>query len=84
MAVSELTRNAKGYDASDGIKQIAVRMPRTIFDELRKRAVIENRSIQQKIMDYISVGLDVDREWDIDEPQRHDPQPTPGQDFWDQ
>lgn len=52
-------------------KQIVVRMADATFLELKSRAAKEGCSMQQKMLDYIKVGLEVDRDWDIDEPERH-------------
>jgi hypothetical protein len=57
------------------LKQIAVRMPEELFSQLKMQAIKEKVSIQKKMMDYISVGLQVDRDWDIDEPERYEKKP---------
>jgi hypothetical protein len=66
------TRAAHGHSTKCGHKQIAVRMPEVIFHALKAQAIKENRPMQYKILDYITVGLEVDRDWDIDEPARND------------
>lgn len=67
---TKATRRAWGHSVG-GKKQIAVRMPAGIFQVLKAQAIKENRPMQHKILDYITVGLEVDRDWDIDEPERH-------------
>lgn len=57
------------------LKQIAVRMPEALFAQLKMQASKEKTSIQKKLLDYIAVGIQVDRDWNIDEPQRHDKKP---------
>jgi hypothetical protein len=69
-----MTRNTEMADghSARGLKQIAVRMPMALFAQLKMQAIKEKTSIQKKLMDYIDVGLQVDRDWDIDEPERHE------------
>jgi hypothetical protein len=62
-------------------KQIAVRMPEQLFAELKMQAIKEKTSIQKKLLDYIEVGIQVDRDWDIDEPDRH--QKVSAMTIWD-
>jgi hypothetical protein len=69
------TKTALGYSVSGGLKQIAVRMPEALFAQLKIQAIREKTSIQKKLLDYIEVGLQVDRDWDIDEPERHEKKP---------
>lgn len=70
-------KEARGHSVA-GKKQIAVRMPEAVFEMLRVQAVMESCPIQHKILDYIIVGLEVDRDWGIEEGKRL------GEEFWDQ
>jgi hypothetical protein len=66
---------AVGHSIPGALKQIAVRMPEALFDQLKMQAIKEKTSLQKKLLDYIDVGLQVDRDWDIDEPERHKKKP---------
>lgn len=61
-----------------GKRQIAVRLPDSIFEMLRAQAAIDHCPMQHKLLDYIWVGLEVDRDWGIEEGK------CLGQHFWDQ
>lgn len=62
-----------GHTTYKGLKQIAVRMPEKMFLELKARAIKENKSMQAKLLEYINCGLEVDKDWDNDVPDRHAP-----------
>lgn len=53
------------------LRQIVVRLSDEIFQDLKARAIKENTSMQEKLRDYVQVGLEVDRDWDAEEPDRH-------------
>lgn len=59
------TKHAKGYQEPNGEVQIAVRIPRALFEEMKQFALKADTSIAARIRDYIQVGVDVDR--DIEE-----------------
>lgn len=71
MAGKKATLDAQGFIVGGGKRQIAGRVSQPMYDELKMRAIQEGRSIQSQIADYIHVGLEVDRDWDEDEPDRH-------------
>lgn len=58
------TRGAWGHSTKQGQKQIAVRMSAVTFNALKAQAIKDNCPMQHKILDYITVGLEVDRDWD--------------------
>jgi hypothetical protein len=60
------TRNARGYEEPNGQVQIAVRIPKALFDEMKSFAVKSNTSIAARIRDYIQVGVEVDRDMEED------------------
>lgn len=57
------TRKANGYAPGDGSRRISVSMPEADFNELKMRALKSGRSINRMICEYITAGLDVDRDW---------------------
>lgn len=59
---SAATRNAKGYEEPNGQVQIAVRIPKALFDEMKRFAIKDRVSIAVRIRDYIQVGVEVDRD----------------------
>jgi hypothetical protein len=62
------TTRARGFTEPDGRKQIAFRLTAPMFEELKSRAVKECRSIQDQMLNYIELGLQVDRDCEEDEP----------------
>lgn len=54
------TKGAWGFTTTKGHKQISIRVPAAIFEELKKHAVAEETSIAEKITHYLSHGLHVD------------------------
>lgn len=55
-----------------------VRLPDTVFAMLRSQAAIDKCPMQHKLLNYIWVGLEVDRDWGMEDGKRL------GQHFWDQ
>lgn len=68
--ITAATLGSWGHSATDQLKQIAVRIPNDTFAALRARAINERCSMNKKILQYIMAGLEVDDEWDLDEPNR--------------
>lgn len=60
------TNEAMGFCASHDTCKISVTIPHASFDELKRRAIIQKRSISAQIRDYIEVGLEVDRDMELD------------------
>jgi hypothetical protein len=56
------TRLAKGYQEPNGQVQIAVRIPLSVFNGLKRFAVKDGVSLAAKIRDYISLGVEVDND----------------------
>jgi len=65
--ITTATVGALGHTTYGGLKQIAVRIPETMWNELKARAIKENCSMHKKLVDYIECGLEVDRDWDESE-----------------
>lgn len=65
------TRNAKGYQEPNGNVQIAVRLPRATFEEMKRLAVKDGVSIAAKLRDYIEVGVQVDIDMEEDAAPSH-------------
>lgn len=65
------TSLSHGYSVPHGGKQIAIRMKTETFEKLKARAIKEKKSMNAKLVEYLETGLDVDDEWDLDEPDRH-------------
>ena len=61
------TQNAKGYQEEDGQVQIAVRLTKPLFEEMKRFALKEKVSLAAKIRDYIAVGVEVDRDMELDQ-----------------
>lgn len=59
-----------GFCFTRGRVKISTTLPSVIFDELKARAIRNNRSISSQIGDYIEVGLAVDE-------QMEEPLPPP-------
>lgn len=56
------TKAAKGYEEPSGLVQIAVRIPKDVFERMKAFAIKDNVSIAAKIRDYIEVGVEVDHD----------------------
>jgi uncharacterized protein YdhG (YjbR/CyaY superfamily) len=60
------TRDANGYEDTNGRILIGVRIPKELFQEVKRFAVKENMSIAAKLRDYIGVGVQVDQDIETD------------------
>jgi len=60
------TQDAQGYTDEHGRVQIAVRLSKAAFFELKRQAIKDKLSIAQKIRDYVEVGLDIDHKHEDD------------------
>jgi hypothetical protein len=56
-AIMPTTKDASGYKRPNGEKQIAVRMPGEIFDQVQRKAVEANTSICAQMLNYIEQGV---------------------------
>lgn len=63
------TQQARGYSVAPGTVKIAVSMPREHFEHMRLKALKNGCSISQVIRDYIDIGIIVDKDMELDEPQ---------------
>lgn len=65
------TQQAKGYSAypDAGTVKISVRMPCGHFDHMKLKALKNGTSIAEVIRSYIEVGIEVDKDMELDEPQ---------------
>jgi hypothetical protein len=56
------TKDASGYKRDNGEIQIAVRIPKHVFDRLQKIAVESNNSISAQMRDFITAAVNANRD----------------------
>jgi hypothetical protein len=56
------TKDASGYKRDNGEIQIAVRIPKPVFDQLQKIAVESNNSISAQMRDFITAAVKANRD----------------------
>jgi hypothetical protein len=56
------TKDASGYKRDNGEIQIAVRIPKPVFDQLQRIAVESNTSISGQMRDFITAAVQANRD----------------------
>ena len=60
------TKDAFGFCVAEGLTKISAIVKYEMFDALKIRALKDNKTMAEKIREYVEVGLEVDDSWDDD------------------
>ena len=60
------TKDAFGFCVAEGRTKISATIKYEMFDALKIRALKENKTMAEKIREYVESGLEVDDSWDDD------------------
>jgi hypothetical protein len=70
MEMQKMIKYPEGYTKGDGTKQLAIRFPHALFDQITRMAMKEERNFNEMVLELIRCGKLCIEESDAMEPQQ--------------